>query len=238
MTKKPWFNAALRVAGLLALPLILLIAGCGMVLNGGFYDEDTLGGKLEGLEPNTAQDPYTIALNSSVSIKMDTTAAQNAWASINATIADNKKFVVLDLRLCSAPTTISGGFGDIIYANQYIKGIFLPATLTGIGRNAFAGCAYLTSVIIPTGVTSIAASAFSGCDSLASVTIPASVTSIGDHAFYTTTASLTSVTFGGSETSFSRDYDESFPYSASLYSAYVVGGAGTYMRNGRSWAKR
>jgi hypothetical protein len=160
-------------------------------------------------------------------------------AKLNSTIEDKEKFVVLDLSLCTSPETITGSFGDIIYDNEYIKGIILPFALTGIGRNAFAGCRYLTGVTIPNSVTSIGDSAFSGCALLTGVTIPDSVLSIENHAFYTTSESLISVTFGGSETSFKRDSsNESFPSSASLYMEYSEDGAGTYIRTWATWMKQ
>jgi hypothetical protein len=243
MTKKgfvrgtPAWAATLALAG--ALALALLVAGCGNISGGGFYDEYTLAGKLESLAPNTAQDPYTIALDSSVSINMESTAARGAWATINSTIAGKEKFVVLDLRRCAAPETLTGNFGGIIHDNEYIKGIILPSTLTSIGRSAFSGCLYLTGVTIPNSVTSIEESAFEGCSGLASVTIPDSVTSIGNHAFYNSPASLTGVTFGGSGTSFIHNSsNDSFPYSANLYAAYSTGGAGTYVRDRSIWTKR
>jgi hypothetical protein len=223
--------------GMLALAFALTLAACDMT-GGGLYDEATLAGKLEGLAPNTAQDPYTITLDSSVSVDMETTAARNAWAAINSTIADKAKYVVLDLRRCAAPETLTGAFGGVIHDNQYIKGIILPPTLTGIGRSAFSGCAYLTGVTIPASVTAIGDSAFEWCSGLVSVTIPASVSSIGNHAFYNSPTSLTSVTFGGSGTSFSYGYDESFPSAASLYATYSVGGAGTYVRTYGTWTKQ
>jgi hypothetical protein len=203
-----------------------------------FYDEDSLAGKLERLAPNTAQDPYTIVLDSSVSINMESAAARDKWAAINSIIAGKEKFVVLDLRRCAAPETITGSFGGIIYANEYIKGIILPPALTSIGRIAFFGCLYLTGVTIPNSVISIGESAFQGCSSLTSVTIPAGVHSIGNHAFYNTSAIMTRVTFGGSGTNFIRNLsDESFPYSESLYSSYSAGGAGTYVRTWITWTK-
>jgi hypothetical protein len=238
VAKKNWFGAAPEVVGIaaLVLALALLVAGCG---NGGFYDEATLADKLESLAPNTAQDPYTIPLDSSVSVDMETTAARDVWAAISSTIESKEKFVVLDLRRCAAPETLTGEFGGIIYDNKYIKGIILPPALTGIGRIAFFGCLYLTGVTIPASVTSIGDSAFERCSGLSSVTIPDSVSSIGNHAFYTTPASLTSVTFGGSETRFIYDFSiESFPNSASLYPAYFAGGAGTYVRTYSTWTKQ
>jgi hypothetical protein len=73
---------------------------------------------------------------------------------------------------------------------------------------------YIKRIILPSTVTSIGRNAFAGC------------------------GYLTSVTFGRSETSFICDYDESFPYSASLYLAYSAGGAGTYVRNWSTWTKQ
>jgi hypothetical protein len=170
---------------------------------------------------------------------LETTSVQAAWAAINSTIADKEKFVVLDLRRCTAPETLTGDFGGIIYDNEYIKGIILPTTLTSIGRGAFSGCLYLTGVTIPIGVTGIGDGAFEWCSALTGVTIPAGVTSIGKHAFYNSPASLYSVTFGGSGTNFICDsFDESFPYSASLYLAYSADGAGTYVRTYYTWVKR
>jgi hypothetical protein len=215
----------------------LTLAGCDVA--GGFYNQNTLANKLESLAPNTAQDPYTIALDSSVSINMESAAVRDAWAAVNSVIESNEKFVVLDLRRCTAPETISGNFGDIIHYNKYIKGIILPSTLTSIGRSAFSGCGYLSSVIIPNSVSSIGDGAFERCPGLASVTIPASVSSIGNYAFFNTSPSLSAVTFGGAGTSFICDASiEPFPYSASLYAAYSTDGAGTYIRNWITWTKQ
>jgi hypothetical protein len=220
-----------------AATLALLVAGCNMA-DGGLFDQTALENKLEKLTPNTAQNPYTIELDSSANIDMESATARDTWAIISNTIESKEKFVVLDLRRCAASETITGNFGSIIYDNEYIKGIILPPTLTSIGRIAFFGCRYLTGVTIPNSVTSIEDSAFEGCSGLASVTIPGSVSSIGKHAFYNTSASMTNVTFGGSETSFIQDYDESFPYSESLYSVYSTGGVGTYIRNWITWTKQ
>jgi hypothetical protein len=233
MAKKDFLRGTLAGAAALA----LLVAGCNMS-GGGPYDQTALENKLEKLTPNTAQNPYTIEFDSSVSINMETAAARETWATISSTIASKEKFVVLDLRHCAASETITGNFGSIIYDNEYIKGIILPLTLTSIGRGAFSSCDYLTSVVIPDSVTSIGDIAFEWCSGLTSVTIPDSVSSIGKHAFYNTSASLTNVTFGGSETSFIHDYDESFPYSESLYSVYSTGGMGTYIRNWITWTKQ
>jgi hypothetical protein len=69
----------------------------------------------------------------------------------------------------------------------------LPASVTQIGEDAFAGCASLASITIPASVTQIGGNAFYNCTSLASITLPASVTQIGEHAFRGCT-SLASIT--------------------------------------------
>ena len=59
----------------------------------------------------------------------------------------------------------------------------LPASLTEIEEEAFAGMTSVTDVSLRSGVTAIGESAFSGCTSLRTVSIPASVTSIAESAF-------------------------------------------------------
>ena len=78
--------------------------------------------------------------------------------------------------------------------------VVIPAGVTEIGSETFAGCSGLTSVTIPAGVTSIGDRAFWGCSGLTSVTIPAGVTSIGDRAFWGCSG-LTSVTIPAGVTS-------------------------------------
>ena len=104
------------------------------------------------------------------------------------------------------------------FSKTSITSVYIPASVTTIGNNAFQNCISLTSVtfaegsqlktiaihafaectsltsaVIPEGVTKIGSSAFWLCTSLASVTIPASVTSIGGGAFSNCT-SLANVT--------------------------------------------
>ena len=59
----------------------------------------------------------------------------------------------------------------------------IPAGVTSIGDDVFAGCSSLKSINIPNGVTEIGWGAFSGCSSLHSLEIPSSVTEIGWGAF-------------------------------------------------------
>ena len=71
-------------------------------------------------------------------------------------------------------------------SNQLICGCkttTIPASITSIGENAFAGCSGLKSVTIPNSITSIADAAFFGCSGLTTITIPNNVTIIGSGAF-------------------------------------------------------
>ena len=60
-------------------------------------------------------------------------------------------------------------------------GFMLPAMLTYIGEEAFAGIP-VARVEVPESVTAIAARAFAGCANLHEIVIPPSVTSIDDNA--------------------------------------------------------
>ena len=67
-----------------------------------------------------------------------------------------------------------------------IKIVFMPESVTKIGKRAFLGCYSLTNIEIPDSVASIGDSAFSGCSSLQSVKLPDNVdfTSIGSSVFW------------------------------------------------------
>ena len=88
-------------------------------------------------------------------------------------------------------------------------------------------------------VTAIGDSAFSYTN-LTSVIIPDSVTSIGGLAFSSCT-SLTSVTFGGSNTAIAGPTDMGLAvFPGDLHNKYASGGAGTYTRaaDGTVWTRR
>lgn len=68
-------------------------------------------------------------------------------------------------------------------AQNKLKEITLPETVTEIGPRAFADCKNLTRVTAP-GVTVIGIEAFQNCNDLKEVTFSASLTSVGDRAFH------------------------------------------------------
>jgi len=112
----------------------------------------------------------------------------------------------------------------------------IPGSVTGIGSNAFEGCASLSGITIPDGVTNIGDSAFRGCTGLTSVIIGKDVNTIWMYAFVSCT-NLTSVTF---QCKFSQ-YDINFPYAfdGDLCAKHLKGGIGTYTRasGGSTWTK-
>ena len=71
--------------------------------------------------------------------------------------------------------------------------IFIPNTVTVIGKNAFKDCTKAVYIKIPNSVRTIEDDAFSGCTSIKSLVIPQSVTSLGKCAFENCT-SLESIT--------------------------------------------
>jgi hypothetical protein len=138
----------------------------------------------------------------------------------------------------------------IFPANNSI--IFIPTSVTSIGRNAFNFNSHIVNLTIPEDVTSIDTQAFAFCKNLTSVIIHGRVAYIGLLAFQDT--NITSVTFQDIiptikyqgltqgitlEFSFSRSItDISFP--GDLHDKYDAGGPGTYTRDITSniWTKQ
>ena len=67
--------------------------------------------------------------------------------------------------------------------NSYLEKIHLPASLTHIGKGAFAECGELLSVKLPAGLLSIGPSAFLDCWQLEKITLPGQLRVIGPGAF-------------------------------------------------------
>ena len=79
-------------------------------------------------------------------------------------------------------------------ASTLYHSIFLPETVTEIGRAAFSSCENVKTITIPKTVTNIGEEAFYNCTSLKELVIPEKVTMIGQGAFRLET-SMTSLRF-------------------------------------------
>jgi hypothetical protein len=99
---------------------------------------------------------------------------------------------------CSVSGTFTITSGVVSAGNSCAGSAVVPADVTSIGEDAFAGAAALTSIAFDgtSSLTSIGNAAFFNARALTSITIPASVTSIGDYAFQDA-ISLVSVYFLG-----------------------------------------
>lgn len=66
----------------------------------------------------------------------------------------------------------------------FLRGVYIPNSVTSIGDSAFQECWSLSELRIPDGVASIGDHAFFCCHSLSEVYLPDSVTNIGVEAFW------------------------------------------------------
>lgn len=80
--------------------------------------------------------------------------------------------------------------------NNRISAVNIPATVTGVGKEAFYRCSALKSVVFDDGAESIGAEAFSQCGSLQSAVLPSTLKTLGYEAFYYCNL-LESVDLGG-----------------------------------------
>jgi hypothetical protein len=65
--------------------------------------------------------------------------------------------------------------------------VYMPDSVTTIGRCAFGNCSSLALTSLPSGITSIEQYAFRGCGSLALTSLPSGLTTIGQYAFQSCT---------------------------------------------------
>ncbi len=119
-----------------------------------------------------------------------------------AVAAGNPQFVSVDgvvfntakTKLIQFPTERAGSYAvpanvTEIYDNSFagslnLTSVRLPAGLEKIGSAAFFLCPELTDIPLPTGLATIGSSAFWSCRSLTGVRIPSSVTALGTYAYY------------------------------------------------------
>jgi len=164
--------------------------------NGGGCTGPVAAASLESLAAVLAALGDTTSAESPATIPLSGLNISDTWASIDTTVSESKKYVILDLSGCTATgntivsesyDTSSGNDFNIINKNSYIKGVILPDGLISIGDNAFS-CGFtsnsnLTSVVIPDSVTSIGKYAFYNCAGITSIALPSGVTRIDDYAF-------------------------------------------------------
>ncbi|MCX6876428.1 MAG: leucine-rich repeat protein [Verrucomicrobia bacterium] len=103
----------------------------------------------------------------------------------------------------------------------------IPASVTGIGDEAFYGCSGLLGVTILVSVISIGDEAFGECSGLTSVTIPASVTSIVGSPFFACSG-LISITVDPANPNFSSTGGVLFNESQTTLIGYPAGKGGPY----------
>ena len=135
--------------------------------------------------------------------------------------------------------SIKDGVAEVAVQPQNIKGISIKPSIsygsktynvTGIAKNAFAGCRSLTEVTIPNSVANIGLQAFHSCSSLAKVTLGNRVNSIGNFAFYGCT-SLESIKIPNSVTTIGNN---AFLECTSLESV-IVGNGVTSIGSSAFW---
>ena len=87
----------------------------------------------------------------------------------------------IDMSASTSLQTIGDGAFNACQNDDFTT-VALPASVTSIGRDAFA-YDHIATINIPNGVTEIQSGTFTSCD-MESIEIPASVTKINDEAFY------------------------------------------------------
>lgn len=113
------------------------------------------------------------------------TTLAGAWASSDINIASvSKKGVVTGKSrgIVKITAMINNEFAEASVVVHGKDCVFLPASMTAVGDEAFMGIA-AEEIHIPDGVTSIGERAFAGCAGLKIVIVPDSVLTIGDNAF-------------------------------------------------------
>jgi len=137
-----------------------------------------------------------------------------AYSVSRGTLADAD--IVIPAMYNGLPVTEIGERG---FRDTKITSVFIPYTVTAIGRYAFYGCHNLTSVSFQGGVTVIGDYAFAYCTNLPNIELPLGVTTLGRYAFHQTN-SMTSIEIPNGVTSIG---DYAF-YNSGLTSVIIPNG--------------
>lgn len=86
-----------------------------------------------------------------------------------------------NLAAVSLPTALTG-IGKEAFEGCALRAVDLPQSLTTVGERAFKNCRSLTAVVIPDACTLLGKEAFRECTSLATIDLGNGVTTIGDNA--------------------------------------------------------
>ena len=101
----------------------------------------------------------------------------------DVTIVGESAFEESDLTEIYLPNSVTS-IGKWAFSDSHsLMTVTLPENLSSIGQMAFGYCYRMTSITLPDGLTSIGWGAFQNCSKLTSISIPESVTSIDDVAF-------------------------------------------------------
>lgn len=111
------------------------------------------------------------------------------YATMDGVLFDKNMNIILSYpngKLADAytiPATVTRINDQAFAGSNNIVSLNIPKTVTAIGNNAFSECIKLTDVVIESGLTAIPPFAFSKCKNLSFVLLPASVTSIDSSSF-------------------------------------------------------
>ena len=147
-----------------------------------------------------------------------------------AEVIDNPNFYTSNTYVGDIEIISTIKYEDVSYSVTSIKesafslcgitSIYIPNSVTSIGKYAFQGCGGLTSVTIPNSVISIGEGAFTSCSGLTSINIPNNITSIEDFCF-NDCSGLTSLTIPNNVTSIGKS---AFQYCSRITSIIIPNG--------------
>ena len=127
-----------------------------------------------------------VTVTATVQTIIGTTAADGLWWSLIQD--DNGDYTRLIISGTGEMTdyghkTVDGLWRTDAPWGYGLTSVYINASVTSIGKEAFIGCQQLATVTINTGVTTIGNNAFDHCDALPQITLPANVTTLNDAVF-------------------------------------------------------